>query len=304
MRRLAAIRFAFAVLVFGIASGAIASGQGFGGSPPWGPEKPTHFTGEVHQGEGFDYPIGNGLSFDLTLLDGYWEAGVSSSSGGDYSICATPPFRGPNAREIMAWNFQDKSGISPGGVGEKRWLEFVLSGEDDRVQCEQVDLALEGKDSFENRISGRCWFRPLSVKLSGGPPDREAIDELKFEGECALHGALELWRLPATYVIPRNVTGWVTVCFGAQGQPELPRNGDEYRIVIRKLATVRTSSVLRQDSRGAKFQLADRKAIPTEGPGQRVWGWVSGYATCGPFQSFFVGNSGEYQRNTSNPALK
>src|SRR5262245_46288939 len=42
--------------------------------------------------------------------------------------------------------------------------------------------------TFDNRVAGRCWFTPLSVKLSEDPPDRQAIDEMRFEGECALHG--------------------------------------------------------------------------------------------------------------------
>ncbi len=281
----------------------IGIAQEFGGSPPWGPEKATHFTGEIRRGEAFNQPIDGGLSFTLAPLDGYWEAGVGGA-GNDYSRCATPPFHGPNARDVMAWHFRAATAGGPGGMGQKRWIDFVLNDEDDRVQCDQLESALQGKDTFENRIGGRCWFIPLSVKLSDDPPDRQAIDEMKFEGECALHGALELWRLPVTYTISNSFAGWVMVCFGAKGQPGLPRTGDRYHLLVSKQATVDTSSDLRQDSRGARFELRNGTAIPADGPRQRIWGWMNGVATCGPFQSFFVGTASQYRNHASNPLLK
>ncbi len=277
--------------------------QEFGGSPPWGPEKAAHFTGEIRRGEAFHQPIGDGLSFTLTPLDGGWEAGVSGS-GRDYSSCATPPFHGPNARDVKAWHFRGAAADGPGGMGRKRWLDFVLNDEDDRVQCGQLESALQGKDTFENRIRGRCWFAPLSVKLFDDPQDRQAIDEMRFEGECALHGAWELWRLPVTYTIPDGFAGWVTVCFGAKGQPGLPRTGDRYQLLVSKLPIVYTSSDLRQDSRGARFEWRDGTAVTGDGADQGIWGWASGVAACGPFQSFFVGTATQYRNRAPNPLLK
>jgi len=281
-----------------------AAGQEFGGSPPWGPETPTHFTGEIHQGESFEQAIGDGLYFFIETHDGYWSDGVSRSGGGDdYSRCVTPPFRGPNARDIMAWHFQ-RGDAGPGGVGQKREIVFVLNDEDARVQCADLELALQGKDTFENRISGRCWFQPLSVKLSEDPPEKQTIEEMKFEGECALHGALELWRLPVSYRIADGVTGWVTVCFGSKGQPGLRKDGDRYHLLISKQGTVHTSSILRMDRRGAKFERKNNATIPIDGPQQRIWRWMNGYATCGPFQSFFVGTADQYRNHSENPMLK
>jgi hypothetical protein len=281
----------------------IGIAQEFGGSPPWGTEKPTHFTGEIRRGQTFKKPIGGSLSFTLMPRDGYWEAGVTGS-GNDYSRCATPPFRGPNPKDVMPEHFQGGTANGAWGVGQKRWIDFVLNDQDDRVQCEQLSSALQGKDTFENRISGRCWFTPVTVKLSDDRPDRQAIDEMKFEGECTLHGALELWRLPVTYTVSDGFTGWVMVCFGAKGQPELPRIGNRYHLLVSKLPIVHTSSELRQDSRGAKFELRNGTVIPAGGPGQGIWGWMNGYATCGPFQSFFVGTASQYRDHASNPLLK
>jgi len=290
-------RFLCAVLLIGLPK--MGTAQQFGGSPPWGREKPTHFSGEIRRGETFTQPIGDGLSFSVTEE---WEIRVGRL-GNDYSDCATEPFHGPNAKDLMAWHFQGGT-LGPGGIGQKRWINFTPNDEDNRVQCEQVEAALQGKDTFENRITGRCWFTPLSVKLSNDPPDRQSIDEMKFEGECALHGALELWRLPVTYTISSGFTGWATICFGARGVPELPRTGDRYHLVIGKEPTLHTSSDLRQDSRGARFELRNGTAIAADGPHQMIWGWMNGYASCGPFQSFFVGTASQYRSQASNPLLR
>jgi hypothetical protein len=295
-------RLKLAAILSFLAAGT-AFGQGFGGSPPWGLEKPTNFSGEVHHGEGFNHPIGNGLSLSLTPRDGDLEASIRSSSGGDYSSCATPPFHGPNPRELMAWHSRSDRG--PGGVGQKRWIDFVLSDEDNRLQCEQVDLALQGKNTFENPISGRCWFRPLSVKLSDGPPERQTIEELKFDGECALHGALELWRLPATYVIDDGFAGWVTVYYREKDQAGLSRSGERYLLRATKSTAVHTSSDLRQDSRGAKFTLPNGHPVPTQGRNRMIWGWQTGDADmCSPYQSFFVGTRDQYAKADKNPLLQ
>ena len=89
-----------AALLIGLPQFGIA-GE-FGGLPPWGREKPTHFSGEVRRGETFDQPIGGGLTISLT---GGWEIQVGRS-GNDYSECATGPLHGPTPKEFMAWHFQ------------------------------------------------------------------------------------------------------------------------------------------------------------------------------------------------------
>lgn len=273
--------------------------QEFGGLPPWGREKPTHFSGDVRRGGTFEQPIGGGLTISLT---GGWDIQVGTP-GHDYSECATDPLHGPTPRQFMAWHFRGDI-QSPGGVGDKRWIDFVLNDEDNRVSCAAVEAAAQGKDTSEAPFTGRCWFVPLSVKLSDGPPDQQEIDEMKFDGECALHGGLELWRLPVTYTISDNFTGWATVCFGTRGMPELKRTGDTYQVLFSKQSTIRTSSELRWDSRGAKFVSVGGAVIPTKGPQQKIWGWQNGYSSCGPYQSFFVGTRFQYRTHTLNPLLR
>jgi hypothetical protein len=60
---------------------SLAPAQTFGDSPPWGLEKPARIHGEVHYGDRFEQPIGNGLSLRLTPLD--WEIEVGPTRGTD-----------------------------------------------------------------------------------------------------------------------------------------------------------------------------------------------------------------------------
>jgi hypothetical protein len=287
--------------------GRIGSGQSFGGSPPWGPEQPVSMGGELRAGQTFKNPIGDGLSLILALDGDEWDIEVTPSvAGDDYSRCVNPPFHGPNAKQIMAWHFQSGRKATPGGVGEKRWIDFVLSAKDHRMECANLEIALQGKDTaWGSHISGRCWFRPVSVKLGDGILDQQVIESLKFEAACALHGAWELWRLPSTYVIDDGFTGWVTVYYREKGKAELSRSGDRYVLPVAGSTNVHTSSDLRQDSRGAKFVWTDGRSISAAGVDRMIWGWQVGDADmCSPFQSFFVGTSDQYRKAGKNPALK
>ena len=196
-----------------------------------------------------------------------------------------------------------------GGVGRKRWVDFVLTSAARKTECDNMETALYGKESawgaWGLHIAGRCWLRPLSVKLSEGPPNQQVIESLGFDAECALHGAWELWRLPATYVVPDEFTGWVTVYYRQKGQPGLPRRGNEYLVEIGKPPAVYTSSDLRQDSRAARYASKSGKIYAANGPNRMIWGWQVGDADfCSPYQSFFVGTGEQYRKSNTNPALR
>jgi hypothetical protein len=253
-----------------------APGQEFGGSPPWGLERPVPFSGITRPGVTFEYPIGNGLAVKLVPAGTAWEIDVGRPGDReDYAVCANPPFKGP-------W-----------GVGQKRWIDFVLTPEDLKLECLGLERAMNGDRDWRPHATGRCW-----VRLLGAEP-------LKFDGECAPHGAWELWRLPATYVIPDGFTGWVTAYYRQKGKPKLPREENRYLLRVGELAAVYTSSDLREDDRGAKFVRADGRAISTEGPARMIWDWQAGDANaCAPFQSFFVGTADRHISAGRNPALE
>jgi hypothetical protein len=284
-----------------------ASAQTFGGAPPWGPEKPVRFKGQLRRGETFERPIGNGLSFKVRPSGEDWDVVVTpTNTDDDLSSCVTPPFQGPHARHIMAWHFGANNEQSPGGLNVERGIDFVLNSKDSEAECQSLDPLLNGQDSdWGAHITGRCLFRPLTVKLSNAPADRQVVEALTFDGECALHGAWELWRLPVTYVVPEGFSGWVTVYYMEIEQPEIPKKGDRYLVTLTRSGTVHTSSLdLRADLRGALFVTKNGTAIAKEGPGQRIWDWQAGdLSQCSPYQSFFVGTAGQYRNKGQNPVL-
>jgi hypothetical protein len=285
----------------------VSMAQTFGGSPPWGPEKPVPFQGEIRTGAAFAYPIGGDLAVKLVPAGGVWEIDVGPLHGReDYANCVNPPFHGPNPREIMASQFTGEAGPVHWGTGEKRWVDFVLDTVDEKLECQSLEVALRGdKSDWGTRAAGRCWVRPLSVRLAGGAANAKVIDTLRFDGECALHGAWELWRLPATYVIPPSFTGWVTVYYRQKDKSALPREDNRYVLRVAESAGVYTSSDLRQDDREARFVRPGGQAISTEGDTKMIWDWQTGDTrACAPFQSFFVGTGEQYRKVGQNPALR
>jgi hypothetical protein len=284
-----------------------ALAQAFGGSPPWGPERPVSFSGAIRPGATFEYPIGAGLAVKLVPVGDAWEIDVGRPGNNeDYASCANPPFHGPSPKEITALHFTGDQGPQHWGVGQKRWIDFVLTPADLKLECLSLELALKGDDSdWRSRVTGRCWLRPLSVKLVDGVSNTKSIDTLKFDGECALHGAWELWRLPTTYVIADGFKGWVTVYYRNKGKPELLHDDNQYILHVTEPAMIYTSSDLRQDRRGSRFVWSDARTIPTEGRTRMIWDWQAGDAdACAPFQSFFVGTADQHRSAGQNPALK
>jgi len=276
-----------------------AAGQEFGGVPPWGIETPVSFSGTARPDFTFEHPIGAGLAVQLVPTRNGWEIDVGRPGDReDYATCANPPFHGSNPKQILASDFIGAQGPPDRGVGQKRWIDFVLTTEELKAQCLSLERALnDGDTGWRPHATGRCWLRPLRVNSS-----QDAIDSLNFEGECALHGAWELWRLPATYVIPDGFTGWVTVHYRRKGKPELPRDGNRYVLRIGGPAAIDTSSNLREDDRGAQFIRSDGRFIPTEGPGQMIWDWRAGDAGgCAPFQSFFIGTADRHRGLVRKP---
>jgi hypothetical protein len=286
--------------------------QAFGGSPPWGLEKPKHIRGEVHEGTSFEQKIDDDLSLYVSWLQDSLRITVGpTGSGIDLTRCSTPPFHGPNPGDIMAWHFTRQE-FSPGGVGQKRWFRFVLTPEDLEIECRNLERVLyiydendpehlRGQREWGSRVSGSGWLEVTSIKLGDAPLGAEPtkILAMTFEAEFALYGALELWRLPARYVIPEDFSGWVTVNYKQKTAPKLPLANSLYTMRIDKSGTVRTSSYLRGDSRGAQFISTNGKPLPIEGNGRSIRCWLSINES---IQSFYVGTANELKRSP-NPVL-
>jgi hypothetical protein len=310
----------FSAMLFATLFAPVSAAQSFGGSPPWGTEKPVHIKGEVQKGNSFEHPIGRDLSLYVLSLNDAFKIAVWRTAAGeadDFTRCATGPFHGPNPTEIMAWHFA-KDKPFPGRVGEKRWFDFALSPEDHEEQCRYLDCLLYPSNQdpacrqptrgIGAGISGRGWLQITGIKLGDAQPGKEAVLlSMTFEAECSLFGALQLWILPATYIIPDDFAGWITVYHSERDAPKLPLAGNRYTLKVNKSGIVHTSSNLRSDLRGARFLSSGRKVLPmgASGRGMRCYGnWSIGDSAGNhSVQSFFVGTEDELRRNPVNRLL-
>jgi hypothetical protein len=140
------------------------------------------FHSEIRSGATFEYPIGEGLAVKLIPNGNGWEIEVGPlDSREDYANCVNPRFRGPSPKEIRASQF---TGNPPHwGTGVKRQVDFVRNIEEEKRECLGVEMALSGGNgSWRPHATGRCWVRPLKVRLRG----RSVIATMEFDGECAL----------------------------------------------------------------------------------------------------------------------
>jgi hypothetical protein len=288
--------------VFSVVLVRMSDAQEFGGSPPWGLEKPIHISGVVHAGETFRDAIGGGLSLFIIANRDSFKIGISGKDGDDLTRCVTPPFHGPNPTEIMAWHFR-KNSSSPGGIGQKRWFQYVLTSEDHQIECRNLEDMLYNKNALTQRqagkewgarTSGSGWLQITGIKLSDETLGEDpSILSMSFEAECTLYGALQPWILPATYIIADDFTGWIAVYHREKGASQLPVAKNRYTVRINRSAAVHTSSSLRTDLRGAHFVTMNQMPIPIEGSARGIrcyQNWSIGDSSGDHFiQSFFVG---------------
>jgi hypothetical protein len=297
----------------------------FGGKPPWGLEKPVRIVGKVHHGELFEKAIGAGLLLRLAPYDdagwrievGVQEPGAST----DLARCVNPPFHGITRMDIEGRHFRTDDNtaarasdefLTP-GVGGKRWFDFVLSQKDSDTECKNLDgmlyiydeknpESIRAQSEWGSHISGRGWLKITGMELGNLLPGQQArIESMSFEAEVALHGALERWKLPATYVVPEGFTGWVTVYHRQKGAAALTQSGDHYILRLDRSGVVRTSSELRSDRHGARFVSTNGRSISTQAASSRIRGWEAGVRDCAPYQGFFIGTREQFERSSEKP---
>jgi hypothetical protein len=228
------------------------------------------------------------------------------------------PLHGSTEREIQGWHLRndDNTGArdrsTTPGVGEKRWFDFVLTREAMTIECDNLGRMqypyndpverAKGERAWGALRSGRGWLTITDLTLANlVQGEHAAIGVMRFEAEVALHDALELWSLPATYVIPDNVCRWVALYERRPRAPALSQAGDHYVIRINGPGLLETSSELRGDLRGARFVSTNGKSLPTQGASTKMWARESVVGSCGPVQSFFVGTREVYHRVPKSP---
>jgi hypothetical protein len=269
--------------------------QSYGGSAPWGLERPTVIHGEVRRGEAFEQEISPGLWFRLAPNEQGWRIEVGDRAD-DFTRCVNPPFHGLTALDLEG--SADREADQDG----RRWFDFVLTAKDQTKACADLDEMLyhfersqkteqdlSTSPPEERRVTGRGWLR--IAKLTG---DFEAMT---FDAELTLLGALRLWQMPSRYIIPTNYQGWVGVSGNAAEAPAAPLASGHYQLRVPPAGLFRTSTDLRMDGRDAEYVFANGTRLPASGPRKRVWGsWHVGEGRCGGYLMFFVGTKTQYER--------
>jgi len=290
--------------------------QAYGGQPLWGLEQPVHIRGEVRRGERFEKPVGRGVYFRLVPDDAGWQIEVGNEND-DFTRCVNPPSHGITPMQIEGWHFRNDQNtaarpagelLTP-GVGEKRWFDFVLTADDNQKECNNLDAVLYIDDEknpdhlramreMGSRVRGRGWFAITGMTLGNLVPGQQAwIESLQFEAELSSTGALELWKLPSRYVIPKGYTGWVRVHFGEKGATPSPQSDGHQMLSIPSSGVLHTSTELRSDRRDAQYIFSDGTPASLSGPHRQIWAWsnVAAGDCGGTYHTFFVGTREQYR---------
>jgi len=107
--------------------------------------------GEVHRPQKFEKEIGQGLVLRLAPSDYGWNIEVGPKDNDeDYIRCVNGPFHGITPYQIEGWLFRNDDNTAPRGpselltpaIGQKREFHFVLTAEDQKKSCADLDKML------------------------------------------------------------------------------------------------------------------------------------------------------------------
>jgi hypothetical protein len=180
------------VLTLTLTVGIVGFSAGTGiGAPPSSPSNapPTcrvteenhaeMFSGEVSGARPFHQSVGPGWTFTLLPQPHGWALRLVAADGLDLSQ-VTPPFHGPNPRDLFGWHFRnaDNSGVNDGSVNAPQRLRLFLFAP-----------SIEGTggyrpprgDAPEVDADGRGWLRIDDMGLADLAPGEQArMVYLKF----------------------------------------------------------------------------------------------------------------------------
>ncbi len=193
----------------------------------------VHLAGEIAGNRSYRQPVGNRWTFTLLRQERGWAIRLKARDGIDLTQ-VTPPFRGPNPRDIEGWHFRNASNTAAndGSVNAPRELRIF-----------QFSPGLEGTGGFRPPSGtaivdavGRGWFKIDDYALADLEPDQQArMMYLKFfacltwpksteeiaeetdrnspahlDEEIEIFGSCGLARMPHklhAYVLPRTMDG-------------------------------------------------------------------------------------------------
>ena len=165
------------------------------------------FRGEVSRGKTFERRIGPDFFFRLVPEPGGadWDitVGHKAHCETDFVAVASPPYRGPNDRMIMAWHFRNADNSGPNVPGPKyvrpgkvRGFSFVFNHEDEQKLSDAIEKLLHSYSYTKQQVDeaqkatvpvGDGKLTILDLKLGNLKAGEDAcIEYMKFEVELDL----------------------------------------------------------------------------------------------------------------------
>lgn len=108
-----------------------------------------HFSGAVRTSETYSHDLGRGLVLIVTTSSIEVQSLPGARGGANYAGCVTPPFHGPNALDLQAWQFTSPS--QEQFVGPRREFQFALNAADDKADCAELNRVLYGSQTTSTK---------------------------------------------------------------------------------------------------------------------------------------------------------
>lgn len=165
------------------------------------------FSGRVTRGGSFIKPIGNGLVLAVRSENGDFTIRVekaekqSSSSQENFASCVTPPYHGPNALEIAAWELGKEKTEAELAENKARKFQFVMNEADQKKACDEMEREVYGPakrsgdgtivlgdENYRTPMMGKGVLRIVKYQLQDGGAKDPEIESLSFRAEIELPG--------------------------------------------------------------------------------------------------------------------
>lgn len=125
-----------------------------------------HFSGTVREGEAYSHELGRGLVIVVTTSSIEIRSALETQEQANYAGCVTPPFHGPNALDLQAWQFISKS--SEQFVGLRREFQFALNAADDQAECAELNRASYDDPTIGSKSTQAKTTDPFRPRPLGG----------------------------------------------------------------------------------------------------------------------------------------
>lgn len=164
------------------------------------------FSGRIGKGETYKRQISEELHFRLDCSNYGWVIWIGNiTNASDYSMVATPPYRGLNSTVIEGWHFRNENntGSNDNSINtpqETRLFQFVLNEEDYTVAEDYVHKVMwsyrhsqasliKSAEDFDSLPLGRGKLTITEMEFDNYTPgEKTGFKYINFEVEINLEG--------------------------------------------------------------------------------------------------------------------